>query len=602
MPHAPSGLVHRALNPKPELLVHRSDRPETVRALLKLFQQAGDLYDRGGVLVTLVRPADGGPPIARPLLANNVIVEAHQLCQPVRFNKKGEKEEITLPTAVAQMLLDLYEWGVPPLAGITTAPLLEPDGSILIRAGYTSSPAMWCEPVPNLTVPARPTRAEADAALLRLRKAFRTFPFADSPLIDFGPIRVVDLSKPPCVAESAFIHGRLTACCRASLWLAPGLLVVAPEVSGAGSGKGLLVRAICLTAFGHPPKALTAGHDRQELDKRLVSALVEASSSVFLDNVNSTALRSDTLASVLTERPSHVRIFGRTQMVPLNCAAFIAVTGNGLSVSEDLARRFIGSLLDPQCEDPEVRPFAPGFLAKIAAQRADLLSDALTIWRWGRQNAHSLTRGLPFGSFETWAEWVRDPLLTLGCPDPVEQVQQAKASDQRRQNTLAIFAEWWQHHMAHPMTATQLAVPVLGLIDPQGRGRQFVAARLMQLTGTRAGGFVLTRQRSVGKWSPATYALLQTNVSPAGGTGSGGQVGHGGVGAQAGHSGQAGQPGLGNQPGQGSQVGLSGQAGDGEKIGSTEAEADEAPEPPPTDARDGALDPSGSDNGWEEDL
>jgi hypothetical protein len=76
---------------------------------------------------------------------------------------------------------------------------------------------------------------------------------------------------------------------------------------------------------------------------------------VFLDNLNSTALRSNTLASVLTERPAHVRVMGRSEMVPLNCAAFVAVTGNGLSVSEDLARRFLEVLLDPQCEDSEAR-------------------------------------------------------------------------------------------------------------------------------------------------------------------------------------------------------------------------------------------------------
>jgi hypothetical protein len=45
------------------------------------------------------------------------------------------------------------------------------------------------------------------------------------------------------------------------------------------------------------------------------------------------------------------------------------------------------------------------------------------------------------------------------------------------------------------------------LIDPHGRGRQFIAVALLRLTGTRAGGFVLTRQDPVGKWGHATYAL-----------------------------------------------------------------------------------------------
>jgi hypothetical protein len=351
----------------------------------------------------------------------------------------GKRIAITLPESVAQMLLDLGEWGLPPLAGVTSAPLLAAGGSILVRAGYDRSHSMWCEPVPDLPLPARPTRAEADAALLLLRRAFRTFPFAKSPLVTCGEIMLVDITKPPFAAESAFLAALLTACCRPSLWLAPGVLVVAPEVSGAGSGKGLLVRAICEIAFGCPPSAFTPGHDRQELDKRLVATLIEAGPAVFLDNVNSTSLRSNTLASVLTERPAYVRVMGRSEMVPLNCTAFIAVTGNGLSVSEDLARRFLETVLDPQCEDPEARPFPKGFLADILMRRTALLGAALTIWRWGQQNVADLTRGLPLGSFETSAEWVRDPLLTLGCQDPVERVRSAKANDPSRRRTAQLF-------------------------------------------------------------------------------------------------------------------------------------------------------------------
>jgi hypothetical protein len=50
----------------------------------------------------------------------------------------------------------------------------------------------------------------------------------------------------------------------------------------------------------------------------------------------------------------------------------------------------------------------------------------------------------------------------------------------------------------------------LRALDPQGRGRQFMAARLVQLAGTRAGGFVLVRQEGAGKWGTATYSLVRT--------------------------------------------------------------------------------------------
>ena len=268
-----------------------------------------------------------------------------------------------------------------------------------------------------------------------MRHAFRTFPFADASRCwdtSLG-VEVVDIGTPPGRDESAFLVDLQTAVCRPSLPLAPGALYTAPAVSGAGSGKGLLVRATCMIAFGISPRAFTTGGERHELEKRLAAELMEAHPAVFLDNANGLALRSDTLASVLTERPARVRVLGRSLMVPLNSTAFIAVTGNGLTVTEDLARRFIPCELDARCEDPESRPFASGFLNDIERRRAELLAAVLTIWRWGRQNAARLTRGKPLGSYEMWAEWCRDPLLTLGCRDPVERIEALKANDPRRQ-------------------------------------------------------------------------------------------------------------------------------------------------------------------------
>jgi hypothetical protein len=58
--------------------------------------------------------------------------------------------------------------------------------------------------------------------------------------------------------------------------------------------------------------------------------------------------------------------------------------------------------------------------------------------------------------------------------------------------------------------AGELAEPVRDLVDPQHRGRQFVAAALGRLTGTRAAGFVLTRQEAPGRWGTDTYALQRS--------------------------------------------------------------------------------------------
>lgn len=489
---------------RPDLVIHSGDLPASVYALRLVLSRADDLFDRGGVPVHLVI-VDGSVPVARRMSVHAVTMKAHQHCRPIRVDHDGKVKAVTLPERMGNMWLDLGSYGLRPLAGVTTAPLLTDDGRILMHSGYHAQCELWCCPSPALTVPDVPTEHDARAALALLRQRFQTFPFADSELVQRNGFAVVDLEKPAGSAESAYLLAVMTAVCRPSLHLAPGLLVTAPDVTGAGSGKGLLVRAASAIAFGIMPSAFTAGHDRAELDKRLVAELIEAKPVVFLDNLNATALRSDTLASVLTERPARVRVMGSSQTVPLNSTAFIAVTGNGLTVSEDLARRFILVDIDARCENPEQRDFKPGFVTDILRDRPALLSACLTIWRWGRLN--TLPRGLALGSFETWAAWCRDPLLALGCADPVERIRTAKANDPQRRALMELFAAWWEIHGAKPVTAAKLSPRLQVMIEPDPKSRQFITSRLSRMVGTRVGGFILTMHKPDGKWSPIAYAL-----------------------------------------------------------------------------------------------
>jgi hypothetical protein len=63
-----------------------------------------------------------------------------------------------------------------------------------------------------------------------------------------------------------------------------------------------------------------------------------------------------------------------------------------------------------------------------------------------------------------------------------------------------------------------LAEPVRMAADPMGRGRQYLAARIRALDGTRAAGFVLARSPSAGKWEPDRYGLAETTAATPPGT------------------------------------------------------------------------------------
>jgi len=473
---------------KPLLIIDPGNLPTVATHLRDILADSGALYNRG-TPVRITLSSSDAMPIATPLTAHGVVRLAHELSRPV---KNGEPA--TVPDRVANMYLDMQgEWRLPKLAGICTTPILRDDGSIVSTEGYDLTTGAYCHGIPEIAVPERPTREQAQIALQTIRNTFRTFPFADAARrhdVALG-VDTVDHGEPIGIDETSFVCELLTAVCRPSLLLAPGLLLNAPAISGAGSGKGLLVRAIGMIAYGAHVRPFTPGNDRHEMDKRLVAEIMEGKPILAMDNVNATLLRSNTLASLLTERPAGVRILGQSRMVTLEHASFIALTGNGLTVSEDLARRFLYCELDAHCEDPERRSFEPGFIDSIRMDRSGLLSAALTIWRWGRQT--KMNRGIPLGSFEEWGVWVRDPLLALGCPDPVDRVRQIKERDPARQRVIELFAAWWETHRDSPIRVADLAPEVREIVDPSQRGRQYLARAIQNLIGTRQGGFTLER-------------------------------------------------------------------------------------------------------------
>src|SRR5262249_8917844 len=86
-----------------------------------------------------------------------------------------------LPDRVAALYLDMVgAWQLPPLVVISTAPILSDDGGIRGADGYDQDTGIYCFSVPQLSVPEQPTQKQAQAALLKLRQTFQTFPFSDA--------------------------------------------------------------------------------------------------------------------------------------------------------------------------------------------------------------------------------------------------------------------------------------------------------------------------------------------------------------------------------------------------------------------------------------
>lgn len=498
---------------KPRLRVEPSHPDRTVTALRDILAKSDRLYDRGTpARVAFDQGLDGSK--AHALTADGLILEAHFACQPFTVTKaKGVwvEQPAPLPLNVARMYLNWAgEWRLPPLNGVTTSPLLANDGGIRTTQGYDPATGLWCENIPDVAsiVPLRPIKADAEAALARVRDFFKTFCFADAETVPANGLDVVDIRKQPGKDESCFLASLLGSVCRASLWLAPGYLFRGAPHSGSGAGKGKSARCICNIAYGRQPSAIAPGSNAEELEKRIAAALLEGGPAVLFDNFNNLTLRSASLESALTERPAKVRQFRTLDLLVLNALASAYVTGNGVVLARDLVRRFIATEFDARIEDPEQRRFPGDILAESLRQRRDLLAALLAIWRWGR--IASLKPGLTLGSYEQWCAWARDPLVALGCKDPVERLSETKGHDPFRQTATELFTVWWRYHGSSLQKACQLDLEVQKIIDPHGRGRQFVAGQLEKYAGTRLAGFVLTRHKGLNPRDAATYKLEET--------------------------------------------------------------------------------------------
>jgi hypothetical protein len=492
----------------PELSL--DDDPVTVaKKLAGLFAERRDILLNGYTPVRVVCEA-GQEPRAVELTPEAVRVYAHDICRVVKTNKAGIKVETTLRPDIAKLYLHGLEgeWGLRPLRGISTSPLLATDGSIRSASGYDEAAGLWCHDIRAVSVPEHPNKEDAEKALLLLRQTFSTFPFGDAVMVHDAArkVDVVDLDHPPGLDESTHLVALMTAVTRASLPLAPAFLYTSSLFSGAGTGKGLMVKSACVIGTGARPSAMTAGHGVEELDKRLVAAAIEARPAIYLDNFNEETLESDTLASLLTEDPARVRVLGQSKTVPLNTRAFVGITGNAVQIAEDMARRILPITLDARMENPEQRPFEPGFLPSIFARRPELLSACLTIWRWAVQQGEKLPRRRPIGSYELWARWCRDPLVELGCRDPIERIANIKAADPRRRQLMEVFDLWWEHHQDQQVTAADLHTAVKEAIDVDAKrgndgelyfNRQRIAGFLKSHAETRVGGFHLRQESTI---------------------------------------------------------------------------------------------------------
>ena len=168
-----------------------------------------------------------------------------------------------------------------------------------------------------------------------------------------------------------------------------------------GAGKTLLVKVATVPVLGHAPVG-TAPKDETEMQKILLTALVEGRQVLFLDNFKR-HVASESLEGFLTASDYEGRILGQSKSFRGENNSVVFITGNGCTVSPDMRRRSLFCELFLEAERAEDRVFkndleVPGLIE----QRSKILSALWALVRdWDRAGRPKPSRGN--SSFADWA-------------------------------------------------------------------------------------------------------------------------------------------------------------------------------------------------------
>jgi putative DNA primase/helicase len=405
------------------------------------------LFQRGSMVVRVVRlPAMNSRYLKRlDAGALGIVgVDRHFLVEQMtrcarweKFDSRTDKwKRINAPEDVAvKYLARSGQWKLPPLLSVIAAPTLRPDGSVLQEPGYDEATATWYEP-PGITfphVPAKPSDKQVEAALAVLIDALKTLPFVDA------------------VDKSVMLAMMLTALVRRSLPSAPLGAITAPAP---GTGKSLIGECIGIMATGVLPAAMTFPSSDEEAEKLALTLLQGGESIFFIDNIKR-PLEGDWLCTILTSEIYQGRWLGRNEKLTVPTNTTFLATGNKLTIKGDLRRRALLCRLDAKHENPHQRKFDRNLKDIFRERRAQLVSAGLTLIRGYLTAGERASVFRPWGSFEDWSKFCREPLMWRGFADPCESYETIEADDPERNEHKQMVAGWHAVFGDKPATANQ---------------------------------------------------------------------------------------------------------------------------------------------------
>jgi hypothetical protein len=486
------GVIRRApsAGDKPSILVD-TDEHRVVRETISALTVDDDIYQRGGILVRVLRdsqPQDGvtrcgGSTTITALPAACLRERMTKFATFTKLVRQGDAiiEVPAHPTPWLVSAVDARgDWpGIRYLAGISDVPIFRPDGTLWQTPGYDGKTAVLFEPSGAFPlVPDGVNSDDADAATAALMEVVCDFNFENDD------------------HRAAWLAGLLTPLARFAFDGPSPLFLIDANVRGAG--KGLLAQTIGQIVLGREMPVSSYTHDSDEMRKKITAIALAGDRMVHLDNLEGN-FGNDTLDRALTTTRWKDRILGKSEQVDLPLLPVWYGTGNNVAVAADTTRRIIHIRLDVLNERPEERKGFkhPDLVGWVRSQRPQLLTHALTILV-AYCNAGRPTHGLtPFGSFEGWSNLVREAVVWVGLPDPCRtRTRLVESSDTTVDSLGQLIQAWRQYDCANAgiVVSDMLATLYRKEFPPSDDASVTMRAALENLVGCPPGKAPAPRQ------------------------------------------------------------------------------------------------------------
>lgn len=410
-----------------------------VTAAEEVLAQRGDLYQSGGLIVTVGHDPVSGDATLVPLSESGLTLALAEASDWERFDKRSHAWERCdpLPRHVSLIYRAQSYDRLPPLMGLARQPYYrEQDGQLVQVAGYDAASQRLGLFDAAKFPPVEATREAAEAALAKLEDLLCEFHFA-------GP-----------ADKAAALSAIFTAVTRPALGLAPAFHVSAPS---SGSGKSFLCETISLFAGPGSPARMSYPKTSEEATKAILAVLLTGPAVIEFDDMDTDWLPHGVINRMLTSRSITDRILGVSKVATVRTDALVMGSGNNVGPLRDLARRVLTINLNARTEAPGTLVYKGNPIAALKANREHYVAAVLTIieaWKAAGSPKASVPSIASYGG--KCADYCRHPLLWLGQPDPATVLLEQMTSDPDADVLLRLLTEWHARHGKKPMTLRRL--------------------------------------------------------------------------------------------------------------------------------------------------